>query len=98
VASPRLVRTMARIGLGVYAASLIFAGVRAVGDAEQSADAALVPLVLATMHLGHGAGLLLGAKRHGVPLAALACALGGERWASALVSDRSSQPAPQRER
>jgi hypothetical protein len=53
--------------------------------------------VLATMHLGHGAGLLLGAKRHGVPLAALACVLGGQRWPSALVSERRAQPSPQRE-
>jgi succinoglycan biosynthesis protein ExoA len=97
VASPPPARTVARIGLGVYAASLVFAGVRAVGGAERSADAALVPLVLATMHLGHGAGLLLGAKRHGVPLAALACVLGGQRWPSALVSERRAQPSPQRE-
>lgn len=97
VASPRPVRTAARIGLAVYAASLAFAGLRAVREAERPADAALVPVALATMHLGHGAGLLMGAKRHGVPLAALAFALGGERWARPLAGDRGSQPAPRRE-
>lgn len=97
VAGPRPVRTVARIGLAVYAASLAFAGARAARDAERPADAALVPLVLATMHVGHGAGLLLGAKRHGAPLAALAFALGGERGAR-LVRDRGSQPSPHQSR
>jgi succinoglycan biosynthesis protein ExoA len=94
VAAPRPVRSAARAGLAVYAASLAFAGTRAVRRAERPADAAFVPLTLATMHFGHGTGMLVGARRYGLPLVALARALGVKRWARPLVSEPEPVFAP----
>jgi succinoglycan biosynthesis protein ExoA len=74
--APRPLRTFARAGLGVYAAAVIGTGVRASADAVRPGDAALVPVVLATMHLAHGVGAFRGALRHGPPLSALAGVLG----------------------
>jgi succinoglycan biosynthesis protein ExoA len=72
VAAPRPLRTLARLGSGVYAATLLAAGVRAGAAAEAPLDAALVPVVLVVMHFGHGAGQMIGWVKYGPPVAALA--------------------------
>jgi len=87
--APTRVRRLARRGIGIYVSVLAGAAVRALRDAEQPADAALVPVVLATMHFAHGSGALWAAARHGPPLAALAQVLGLRGLA------RSLAPAPQ---
>ena len=76
VCAPRRARSAARAGLGLYAGALAYAGVRALPRAEPSSDALLVPGVLAIMHFAHGLGMLMGAARHGPPLAALASVAG----------------------
>jgi succinoglycan biosynthesis protein ExoA len=78
VAGPRPLRRAARAGVAVYVAALAGAGVTAVRSTDDTAAAALVPVVLAAMHFGHGAGMLRGVVRHGVPAAAVARALGLE--------------------
>jgi hypothetical protein len=60
----------------VYVTALAAAGVRAREHAGGAEEAALVPVVLAVMHLAHGAGTLRGALRYGPPLAAIAAVLG----------------------
>jgi succinoglycan biosynthesis protein ExoA len=80
---------VARMGLGVYLLSLLIAGVRERHNAEGRADAALVPIVLATMHVGHGVGELAGAARYGTPWSALARACGLTGVAQSL------EPAPE---
>jgi GT2 family glycosyltransferase len=75
VCAPRTVRRAARVGVAIYAGALFAAGARAVPRSENRLDAALVPIVLATMHFGHGTGMVAGAVRHGAPLAALAAAV-----------------------
>jgi succinoglycan biosynthesis protein ExoA len=87
---PRPVRIAARGGLAVYAAALAFAGVRSLPSAQSPWDAALVPVVLSIMHFGHGAGMMLGMNRHGVPVAALASAVGLNPTAERLA--RSPDP------
>ena len=68
VAAPRSLRRAARLGVLAYAAAL----------ASSTCDAAragvtdpLVPVVLVTMHAGHGVGFLEGCRRWGVPRRAL---------------------------
>jgi succinoglycan biosynthesis protein ExoA len=70
-AGPRPLRCLARVGEGLYIASLIQAGARARADAKTPADAALVPVVLAAMHHGHGLGQMKGWVRYGPPLGAI---------------------------
>jgi succinoglycan biosynthesis protein ExoA len=94
VAAPRRVRRAARLGLTLYAASLVWAGVRTAPRSGNRADAALVPFVLATMHFGHGTGMLTGARRHGLPIAALAAAAGHNGLARALVQEPQAVCAP----
>ena len=55
---------------------LLAAGVSSARDAQAQEEALLVPVVLAVMHFGHGAGFLRGAFRHGPPLAAVLSVLG----------------------
>jgi succinoglycan biosynthesis protein ExoA len=74
--APRKVRRPARAGVGAYVAALIGAGSRAREHARDNREAALVPVVLAVMHLGHGVGMIRGAVRYGPPLAAIAGAVG----------------------
>ncbi len=85
---PRRLRAVARGGLALYGAALGAAAVRSLPSAQSPADAALVPVVMAIMHFGHGTGLLIGMQRHGVPLAALASVAGlagpAERFAPTL--------------
>jgi hypothetical protein len=76
VAAPRPVRRAARAGLVIYAAALAAAGATALRGTDDRRAAALVPVALATMHFGHGVGMLRGAVRHGAPVAAVARALG----------------------
>ncbi|MCW3030791.1 MAG: glycosyl transferase [Solirubrobacterales bacterium] len=68
----RPVRVAARFGVACYLAALGAAGIRALPKAKVESDALLVAPALATMHLAHGSGMLLGALRHGPPLSALA--------------------------
>jgi hypothetical protein len=68
-AAPRPIGTLARAGLGVYAAALVAASAR-VPEAKP-ADRAALPLVFATMHGSWGAGSLAGMARFGPPLGAL---------------------------
>jgi hypothetical protein len=88
VAAPRRVRRLARSGVGVYVASLLAAGVTTARAEEQRGDAMLVPAVLATMHLAHGAGAYRGAVRHGPPVASIARMFG----LRALAGRLSPQP------
>jgi hypothetical protein len=74
--SPRPVRVAARAGLCLYAAVLSGVAARSLPAAERRGDALMVIPVLASMHLGHGAGAIRGAVRQGVPVAALATAAG----------------------
>jgi succinoglycan biosynthesis protein ExoA len=71
-AAPGSLRALARLGSGVYSATLLAAGARASAAAESPRDAALVPVVLAVMHFAHGAGQMIGWVKYGPPLAALA--------------------------
>jgi succinoglycan biosynthesis protein ExoA len=87
VVAPHAVRRAARVAVGGYASLLAAAGVRAASQADRRTDALLVPVVLAVMHLAHGAGAIKGAIRRGPPLAAIAMALGrGE------LADKLSRP------
>jgi succinoglycan biosynthesis protein ExoA len=72
VAAPRPLRRLARLGAGVYAATLLAAGARSSTAAESRLDAPLVPVVLAVMHFAHGAGQMIGWAKYGPPIAALA--------------------------
>ena len=74
----------ARVGLALYLLALTSAGHQARRAGAQAAEAALVPVVLATMHLAHGSGFLQGMLRHGVPVAALARVLGAGRLSRRL--------------
>jgi succinoglycan biosynthesis protein ExoA len=69
VVGPRALGSLARVGVGVYAAALLAGSARAADAAP--ADRAALPLVFATMHASWGAGFLAGAARFGPPLAAL---------------------------
>jgi glycosyltransferase involved in cell wall biosynthesis len=68
VVAPRPVSSLARVGVGIYAAALLAGSARA-PDAGP-ADRAALPLVFATMHGAWGAGFLAGAARFGPPLRA----------------------------
>jgi succinoglycan biosynthesis protein ExoA len=72
VIGPRRTRRLARVGLGLYASVLALDGVRAFPRAQPRSDALRVPVVLAVMHGAFGVGALIGVKRYGVPIAALA--------------------------
>jgi succinoglycan biosynthesis protein ExoA len=74
--SPRRLRRVARVGLGVYAATLAAGGVRARTGAKAPSDAALVPVVLAAMHYSHGLGQLYGWVTYGPPAAGILRATG----------------------
>lgn len=76
VAAPGPARALARAGLGAYALALLGAAAGA-ARRERPADAALVPLALVTMHVGHGAGFLAGCRRWGVPWRGLRAAIRG---------------------
>ena len=78
----------ARLGLRAYAGALVLAGIRSLPRAQRRSDALLVPVVLAVMHSSYGVGTLLGVRRDGIPVAALASVSGLHRLAESLA------PAP----
>jgi hypothetical protein len=90
LAAPRPLRRVARMGLGLYAGALAGAAVSVTGGAQERGDVLCVPAVLAVMHFAHGSGALLGVRRYGPPLAALARVLGFGEWARRLA------PPPER--
>jgi succinoglycan biosynthesis protein ExoA len=93
-AAPAPLRRTARAAVAAYGVALAAAGVRAASDAEHGTDAALVPVVLAAMHLGNGVGVLRGVVRNGLPAAALATALGFRRLADKLDRPTDTVYAP----
>ena len=64
------------------------------GRADHPGDAALVPVVLATMHGAHGVGELAGAVQYGPPWAALALAVGLRGAAERAAMDETAVFAP----
>jgi len=94
-AAPPPVRRVARAMVVVYGATLAGAGLRAAGQAERPLDAALVPVVLAAMHIGNGVGVIRGVIRNGPPTPALATALGFRSLAGKLgrASDKVYAPS-----
>ena len=94
ICGPRRTRPAARAGLRLYVGVLAYAGVRALPRAEPASDALLVPGVLAIMHFAHGLGMLVGAVRHGPPLAALASVAGLDRLAESVVPEPEPVFAP----
>jgi len=90
VVGPGRVRRAAGGGIGLYMIALAWTGVSAQRQADEWMDAALVPAVLAVMHLAFGLGFLRGVKRHGAPLAAVASSLRLKRLALRLAPE--SQP------
>lgn len=75
LAAPAPLRRAARWASLVYAGALTSAAVQAAGRGQR-VEAALMPAVLATMHVGHGVGFLEGSARWGVPGQALLRAAG----------------------
>ena len=82
VAGPRRLRRAARLGQAIYGASLLAAGARSLPAARSPADAALVPVTLAVMHLAHGTGQIHGWIKYGPPVAAVARLAGRDSPAS----------------
>jgi hypothetical protein len=87
VIAPRPLRTAAQGVLVVYCGLLAEAAAGAARRGEPLEDAAMVPVALATMHGGHGVGVLQGMWRFGPPWAALARAAG----LGALVPSRRAE-------
>jgi glycosyltransferase involved in cell wall biosynthesis len=85
---------VARAGVSGYLVALGAAAIRAVPDAVRPIDAALVPVVLATMHLSYGTGAWIQAARTGPPLAAIARICGLNRLAERLAPAPSEVYAP----
>jgi succinoglycan biosynthesis protein ExoA len=75
---PGWARRLARPLLGVYAGTLVVAGLRAGAGGARPRDAAALTAVYAVMHLAWGGGYLLGCLRFGVPFAALLRLLRGD--------------------
>jgi hypothetical protein len=76
VVAPRPLRLAARAGASIWTLALVGSGARALLGRRPAAESALLPIVLATMHLGHGVGTVEGVVRYGVPTRALARAAG----------------------
>jgi succinoglycan biosynthesis protein ExoA len=92
--APRLIRTSARAGVAVYVLTLMGAASRVALDGAPPREAALMPVVLAIMHGGHGLGMLRGAIRNGPPLAAIARVFGWERLAERVAPAHEDVYAP----
>ncbi len=90
IAGPRKLRALARIGAGLHLAGLVLTGLRSLSHAQEPADAALVPIVLGTMHLAFGYGALAGVAEYGVPWAALARVSG--LWGLATSIETEHEP------
>lgn len=105
VSAPRGPRCLARAGVAAYCAALAWGTQSVASHAQEHRDLLLVPAVLATMHLGHGSGMIRGAFRYGPPLAGIAGAFGLKGlarrlepaaepvFAPSLVGVRGSKPA-----
>jgi succinoglycan biosynthesis protein ExoA len=91
---PAATRRLAQAVLAAYSGVLFGSGFVARRRAANRGDAALVPVVLGTMHLAHGCGFWRGIVRYGPPVAALtqACAL--PRLAARLTPASSTVYAP----
>jgi len=83
VVAPRGARGAARAGIAIYVAALAQAAA-VTARREGVRDAALMPVVLATMHTGHGLGVLEGFVRFGPPWAALLRVVGLGRLRSLI--------------
>jgi succinoglycan biosynthesis protein ExoA len=94
VIGPRRLRALARAGSCAYLLTITGAGVAVAPDAQRKRDAALVPGVLAIMHVGYGLGFLHGIARYGPPLAGVAAAMGANGLARRLSSPPQSVFAP----
>lgn len=73
--APGPLGSMARLGVAAWMLMLLSAGVRAGRQGQARAESALLPLVLATLQLGHGVGFLEGVGRYGLPVEAIRAAL-----------------------
>ncbi|MBV8987770.1 MAG: glycosyltransferase [Solirubrobacterales bacterium] len=92
--APAAPRRLARWAVATYLMTLLAAGAFAASSGESLGDASRVPVVLATMHYGHGLGMVIGAVRHGPPLAAFARAVGLGALAARLPSSSGDVFAP----
>jgi succinoglycan biosynthesis protein ExoA len=70
VVAPKPIRTVARLGVGIYLLALGYASLE-VAEAGRRRDSASVPLVFACMHLAAGFGFLAGCLEFGPPVAAV---------------------------
>jgi GT2 family glycosyltransferase len=95
---PAGLRRAARAGIALYALVLTAGALRDLRRAERATDAGLVPVVTATMHYGHGIGMLIGMRRYGVPLAALARVVGLRGVSERLTPPRDAVYAPSLQR
>jgi len=89
VAGPRSIRLATRACIGAYLLAVLATGVSTATRARQPAEGAMLVAVLPTMHLGWGFGTLVGMARFGLPVAALANALG---LAGAGEPSRAAEP------
>ena len=80
----RGLRGLCRGALFSYGLILVAATGSACQRADDDRDAWRVPLVLASMHLGNGAGLVCGVLHEGPPLAALTRVLGAHRMSERM--------------
>ena len=92
--SPGRLGTLARAGVGAYGIALAAAAVQAARRTDRRGDAALVPVVLATMHGAHGVGELIGAAHYGPPWAALARAANLSRAPEGRAPDDTAVFSP----
>lgn len=94
LAAPRPLRRVARVGAAVYVTALVGAATRARRGTDRRTDVLLVPAALAAMQLGGGVGVLRGAARYGLPLAAMTTTLGLRGLHGRLASDPEPVFAP----
>jgi succinoglycan biosynthesis protein ExoA len=94
VGGPHRIRRAALAGIGLYVGAVAYAGIRSITRAEPTSDARLVPEALIVMHFAHGLGMLVGAIRHGPPLAALASVAGFDRLAESIAPNPEPVFAP----
>jgi GT2 family glycosyltransferase len=94
VVAPAPFRQLARFGCVIYLGALVFSGARSLPRADTTADAALVPVVLAVMHFAHGVGTIDGARMYGPPYASLAEVGGLNRVAARLAPPAEPVHAP----
>jgi succinoglycan biosynthesis protein ExoA len=87
---PRRVRSLAKLGSATYALAVIAQTGVTVRESNKRGDDALLPAVLATMHVSWGLGFLWGALKQ-PPLAALARVIGARRLAGRVGRRTASQ-------